>query len=171
MEWEELEEKKKVKLEKNQRLLFRSIEKPTHCPLLSFSFLPPPRTPATRARPKGGCERAGCIAGTERGKDVGPGGPRGAPRGSGSRRSPRSPHPPQQLLRGACMGLVVAVLPGPLARLWRASILTWSRGSWGCKTGFLHFTFSPVCNAPPAAAYVTSISECIRHSIRVETFS
>ena len=110
-------------MEKNQRLLFRSIEKPTHCPLLSFSFLPPRRTPATRARPKGGCERAGCIAGTERGKDVGPGGRRGAPRGSGSRRSPRSPHPPQQLLRGACMGLVVAVLPGPLARLGRASIL------------------------------------------------
>ena len=132
--------KKKVKLEKNQRLLFRSIEKPTHCPLLSFSFLPPPRTPATRARPKGGCELAGCIAGTERGKDVGPGGS-AAPRAAAEVVGPLALHTP--LSNSSEAHAWDSSSPSFLDRLpgWGAPRFFGSRGSWGVRRDFYTLPF------------------------------
>ena len=129
---------------KNQRLLFRSLSRrsrnqPTVRSSPSLSSL----LDEHRQGPKGGCS-----AGTERGKDVGPGG-RAAPRAAAEVVGPLALHTP---LSNSCEAHAWdSSSPSFLDRLpgCGAPRFSGSRGSWGCKTGFLHFTFSPVCNAPP----------------------
>ena len=169
MEWEELEEKKSEIPKTNGYFFDRSRNPPTVRSSPSLSSLLHEHRRRGQG-PKGGVNEPG-VQPARRGERMWDQG--AARRPARQRKSsvpslstPPSATPPRRMHGTrrrrpswtACQAVARLDSPG-------------SRGSWGCKTGFLHFTFSPVCNAPPAAAYVTSLSECIRHIIRVETFS